>query len=87
MAARVWLYAVPVVPLARLVVVMETGEAAGAEATVMERALVEVAAVVAESVTFTVKLEVAAVVGVPEITPVVPRVSPVGRVPLETDHL
>ena len=39
------------------------------------------------SVTFTVKLYVAAVVGVPEITPVAPvRVRPVGKLPELIDH-
>jgi hypothetical protein len=42
---------------------------------------------VAESVTITVKLEVATVVGVPVIAPVaVFSVSPAGRVPTETDQ-
>jgi hypothetical protein len=43
---------------------------------------------VAESVTVTVKLEVPAVVGVPEMTPVAgAKVRPVGRVPTVTDQV
>ena len=56
-------------------------------ATVMVKALVVETGVAAESVTLTVKLEVAAAVGVPEITPVVARVSPAGREPEEMDDL
>jgi hypothetical protein len=43
---------------------------------------------VAESVTITVKLAVAAMVGVPEMTPVAGvRLSSVGRAPAEIDHV
>ena len=52
----------PTVPLAKVVVVMVTGEAVAA-ATVMESALVTDAAVEAESVTLTVKLKVPVAVG------------------------
>jgi hypothetical protein len=38
------------------------------------------------SAAWRVNVDVAAVVGVPEITPLL-RVSPVGRVPLDTDHV
>lgn len=86
MADRVWLYAVPTVAADSVDVEIASGPGAAA-ATVMESAFVAVAAVVAESVTFTVKLTVAAVVGVPEMTPVVLRVSPAGREPPEMDHL
>ena len=66
---------------------METGEAAGAVETVMERDLVAQAALVAESVTFTVNVEVPDVDGVPEMTPDELSVSPEGRVPDERDHV
>ena len=39
------------------------------------------------SVAFTVKLAVPAVVGVPEMVPLVPRLSPAGSVPVDTDHV
>jgi hypothetical protein len=39
------------------------------------------------SVTATVKLEVPLAVGVPEITPALDRLSPVGRLPEATDHV
>jgi hypothetical protein len=54
-ADKVWLYAAPTVPLARVVVEMATGGTATA-ATEMESALVTEAAVEAESVTLAVKL-------------------------------
>lgn len=38
------------------------------------------------SAAWSVNVDVAAVVGVPEITPLL-RVSPAGRVPLDTDHV
>jgi hypothetical protein len=66
---------------------METGEAAGAVETVMERDLVAEAAVVAESVTFTVNVEVPDADGVPEMTPDELSVSPEGRVPDERDQV
>ena len=81
MAARVWLYAVPTVPLVSEDVVMDSGPEVAA--TVMDRALVAETGVAEESVTLTVKLKVPVAVGVPEITPVELRVSPVGRVPAE----
>ena len=53
--------------------------------TVRVKALVAVAATL--SATRTVKLDVPATVGVPEITPVeLPRESPVGRLPTVTVH-
>jgi hypothetical protein len=54
----------------------------------MDRALVAIVAGTALSVTCIVKLETAAVVGVPEIIPVAAaRVSPVGREPTLTDQV
>lgn len=40
-----------------------------------------------ESLTFTVKLDVPAFVGLPEMTPALESTSPAGRLPLEIDHL
>ncbi len=51
----------------------------------IERDLVAVLA--AASVTFMVKPEVPAVVGVPEITPAELRVKPAGRVPADIDQV
>jgi hypothetical protein len=53
--------------------------------TVIDKAFVAVAA--AASVTVTVKLDVAAVVGVPEITPAELSANPAGRVPAVTAHV
>lgn len=54
----------------------------------MLRAFVAVSAGELESATCTVKFEVSAAVGVPEITPVLPfRVSPAGSVPVLMVHL
>lgn len=80
-AARVWLYDVPITPAARLVVVTETGGF-----TAMLRFAVAVFAVgVSESVTVTVKFDVPAVVGVPLIAPVLElSISPVGNDPVVT---
>src|SRR5512134_3616853 len=82
-AARVWLYAVPTVPPGRLVV--ELVGATCAAATAMERARVEERPLL--PVTWTVKLDVPTVVGVPLIVPPVDRLSPAGRLPAETDQL
>jgi hypothetical protein len=61
---------------------------AGTGLTIIERAFVAVLAVgVVESVTVTVKFEVAAVVGVPEITPAELSVNPAGSVPVVTAHV
>jgi hypothetical protein len=55
--------------------------------TTIERALLAVAAEAAESVTVTVKFEVAAAFGVPVMAPVVAfRPRPAGRVPAEIDQ-
>jgi hypothetical protein len=79
-AASIWLYAVPTVPAGREAVVIERATAAGL--------IVKVNAFVDETplaVTWTVKLEVAAVVGVPPRTPVEEfRVRPAGSVPPDT---
>ena len=61
--------------------------ATGAAVTVRESARVAVAAGEAESVTRTVKLEAAAAVGVPLITPAALRFKPAGRVPVATAHV
>jgi hypothetical protein len=39
------------------------------------------------SLALTVKVDVAAAVGLPEMTPALERVSPAGRLPAEIDHL
>ena len=58
---------------------------AGTVAITILRALV---AFPATFVALTVKLNVAAVVGVPDITPVFPfRLKPVGRLPADTDQV
>jgi hypothetical protein len=60
---------------------------AGTGFTIIERAFVAVLAVgVVASVTVTVKFEVAAVVGVPEIIPAEVIVNPAGKVPVVTAH-
>jgi hypothetical protein len=81
-AASVAVYAVPCVPFDSELVVMLTADVV-LESTVMLRAWVAVWAVgVVESVTFTVKLNVPAEVGVPEITPLdAVKLSPGGRRP------
>jgi hypothetical protein len=58
-----------------------------AAVTVMESDLVTEAAGEEESVTCTVKVEVPAVVGVPEITPAELRLSPAGRDPDVRDQV
>jgi hypothetical protein len=77
-------YVVPTVPLGREAVVMPP-----LGAITIERAAVAVRAVgVVESVTVTVKSEVAAAVGVPVMAPVeASRLSPAGKVPVVTDHV
>ena len=85
-AVRVWLYATPTVPLGRVVVVID--RAAGAGLIVIDSALVAVAGVAALSVTCTVKLQVIAFVGVPEMTPVAElRVRPPGNAPALIDQV
>ena len=86
LAAKVVVYAVPTCAEGTELVVICTGVTAAA--TVMLNACVAVCAVGAvESVTLAVKLNVPAVVGVPEIVPVVPfNVNPAGRVPVVVDH-
>jgi len=77
-ACKVCEYAVPTVPLGRLEVVI----ARAAGLMVILSIAVAVCGVLSESATWTVKLEVAALVGVPEIVPVLaPRESPAGRLP------
>ncbi len=84
MARKVALYATPTVADGRELVVIES--AAGA--TVSVSACVLLAGVVAESRTWTVKLNVPGVVGVPDITPVFEfRVTPAGSAPLEIDQV
>jgi hypothetical protein len=79
-AAKLWVYAAPTVPGASVDVVTLTG----VPATVIESAAVALFKV--RSVTRTVKLLVPAAVGVPEIVPVRPRLSPAGSVPLARVH-
>jgi hypothetical protein len=77
-------YAVFTVPLGRLAVVIESGAAA----TTIEVDADCFCTGLLLSDTDTVKLEVPLLVGVPEIAPVaVPRLSPGGRLPDETDHV
>jgi hypothetical protein len=77
---------VPTVPGASGEVVVIAN--AGTGFTIIERAFVAVLAVgVAASVTVTVKFEVAAVVGVPEITPAALSANPAGSVPVVTAHV
>jgi hypothetical protein len=61
------------------------GAGAGAGAMVTEYGLKAVCEL--ESLTVMVKLYVAAVVGVPDMVPVLPRVVPVGRVPSVSFHV
>jgi hypothetical protein len=78
-------YTLPTVPAAsgEVVVIVNTG----AGFTIIESAFVAVLAVgVVASVTVTVKFEVAAVVGAPEITPAEVIVNPAGSVPVVTAH-
>ena len=56
-------------------------------AMVMLKALVAVCTGLLESVTWTVKLKVPAAVGVPEMTPLLLSVNPVGSVPLAIDQV
>jgi phosphohistidine swiveling domain-containing protein len=75
-ATRVWLYGVCTSPFANASVVI--AGATGAGAIVMDKALV---AFPAALVALTVKVDIPCVVGVPEITPVVPaRSKPTGNV-------
>jgi hypothetical protein len=74
---------VPTVPPGRELVVTESGVTIA-----IERLAVAVRVGLLESVAFTVKLEVPAVVGVPEMTPVpAARLKPAGNVPVVTDQL
>jgi len=80
--ASAWLYAVPTVAAGSVVVVMVIAF------IVMDKADDAVCGDVAESVTVTVKGEVPATVGVPEIIPVAPsKVRPAGRDPAVIDHV
>jgi hypothetical protein len=78
-AASACEYAVPTVPVVSDVVVISN-----AALIVSDSAFV--AFLLALSVTFTVKLLVPAVPGVPEIVPPADRLSPAGRDPIDTDH-
>ena len=73
-AASCALYVVPVKPPGRVVVVMN-----GGSSTVMLNDLVSLPTAL---VAFTVKLKVPAADGVPEMTPAVDSVNPVGKLPL-----
>jgi len=55
--------------------------------TMMLKGLTTLSAGTELSVTFTVKLDVPAVVGKPVSTPALERVSPAGRLPEEIDHV
>ena len=78
------MYAVPTVPLGRVEVVIVGGVPAPAGSTTMLRAAVSFPA---PFVALTVKLDVPAAVGVPEITPAALSVKPTGRVPTETSQV
>ena len=56
----------------------------GGAVITMDNALVSLPTLL---VAFTVKLEVPATVGVPDITPAAESVKPVGRLPLANDHV
>jgi hypothetical protein len=79
-AVRVWLYAVPIVPFGSEDVVI-TG---GTPTMVIDNAFVSLPP---PFVAFTVKLNVPVAEGVPEITPAVERVKPVGNEPLSRVHV
>ena len=83
MACKVWLYAVPTLPPARDVVVTPSG---GTVTVMLKLALLLAAVGVCESVTFTVKFDVLLEdpVGVPEITPALLKLNPVGKLPAVT---
>ena len=72
-------YAVPVVPFGSELVPMTSG--ATEAVTVIESDCESVNFGEDESATCTVKVDVAAVVGVPEMTPALLRLRPVGRLP------
>jgi hypothetical protein len=79
-------YADPTVPAASGEVVLIL-KGVPAAATIIEKACVAVLAVgMVASVTVTVKFEVPAAVGVPEITPAEVSVNPAGSVPVVTAH-
>ena len=81
-AVSVWLYAVPTVPFGKSVVVI-----IGATALVdmaIDNAFVSFPALF---VALTVKLDVPAAVGVPDIMPLEESVSPFGKLPLDTVHV
>lgn len=83
-AVNVALYITPAVPPGSDVVVMETGAETGA---VMVMLKVPVAVFELLSRTWTANDEVAAVVGVPEMVPLLLRLSPAGRLPEVTLQL
>jgi hypothetical protein len=82
-AARFVEYAEPTTETGSVVVLITSGGTAGA--TVMDSDLV--VEWVAASVTFTVKVDVPALVGVPEMTPALLIASPAGSEPIDTDHV
>jgi len=71
------------VPFGRLVVVIDNDTGL----TVTLRFAVAVCGVLSESLTSTVKLAVPALLGVPEMTPVVASVRPAGRLPALMLHV
>ena len=81
MAVRVWEYAVPIVPLAKVEVIMFIA----ALFTVIVNDCVAVAPEL--SVTLTVKVIVLELAGVPDITPLLLRANPVGNVPALIAHV
>ena len=86
LAAKVVEYDVPTCPEGNEIVEIVTGVTAAA--TVMLRAFVAVCCGEEESLTWTVKVEVPADVGVPLIWPVeAASVRPAGKVPELSDHV
>ena len=78
-ADRVWLYTLPTIPSARLVVLIDKG---GASVIVILSCCVSVEAGASLSVTFTVNVSIPATEGVPEITPEDDNDKPAGNTPL-----
>jgi hypothetical protein len=83
-AASVWLYAVPTVPPGNVAVVIVGASPPPTVAIVMDNSFVSLPV---ELAALTVKLDVFAVVGVPETTPLPKRFKPIGNVPLSRLHV
>lgn len=79
LVVMVWLYAVPALPLGRVVVVILNGGL-----MVMLKAWFTLCGGVPESFAVTVNFAVPAVVGVPEIAPELFKFNPAGKLPVVT---